>query len=30
MGGSGSQLYVFSPFNQVEKELGPLTGTAIK
>jgi hypothetical protein len=29
-GGSGSQLYVFSPFNQVEKELGPLTATAIK
>jgi hypothetical protein len=29
-GGSGSQLYVFSPLNQVEKELGPLTATAIK
>ena len=29
-GGSGSQLYVFSPFNQVEQELGPLTATAIR
>jgi hypothetical protein len=27
-GGSGSQLYVFSPLNQVEKELGPLAVTA--
>jgi hypothetical protein len=29
-GGSGSQLYVYSPFNQIERELGPLSTTAIK
>lgn len=29
-GGSGSQLYVYSPLNQVERELGHLTATEIK
>lgn len=29
-GGSGSQLYVYSPFNQVQQELGALTATAVK
>lgn len=29
-GGSGSQLYVYSPFNQVQKELGALAATAVK
>ena len=29
-GGSGSDLYVYSPFNQIERELGHLTATAIK
>lgn len=29
-GGSGSQLYVYSPFNQVQMELGPLATTAGK
>jgi hypothetical protein len=29
-GGSGSQLYVYSPFNQIERELGPLAATEIK
>ena len=27
-GGSGSDLYVYSPFNQIEKELGPLSATS--
>ena len=29
-GGSGSQLYVYSPFNQVQQELGALAATAVK
>ena len=29
-GGSGSQLYVYSPFNQVQQELGPLVTIAAK